>query len=93
MAEDHYELIRDRYERKALLLTSGRALDEWTEALGNSLLASATLDRLARHGHTLVIHGQSYRQRERRKEDLTDHTPTRELTVDGAALAPWSTPR
>jgi DNA replication protein DnaC len=65
MAEDLYELIRERYERKALLLTSNRALGEWPEAFANPLLASAALDRLTHHCHTLIIRGQSYRQRGR----------------------------
>lgn len=65
MAEDLYELIRERYERRALLLTSNRALAEWPEAFGNPLLASAALDRLTHHCHLLIIRGQSYRQRGR----------------------------
>jgi DNA replication protein DnaC len=69
MAEELYELIRDRYERKAVILTSNRALVEWPDAFGNPLLASAALDRLTHHCHTLVIRGDSYRQRGRRKED------------------------
>jgi hypothetical protein len=64
-AEDLYELIRERYERKPLVLTSNRALEEWPEAFGDGLLASAALDRLTHHCHTLVIRGQSYRQRAR----------------------------
>jgi DNA replication protein DnaC len=67
-AEDLYELIRERYERKSLILTSNRALAEWPAAFGDGLLASAALDRLTHHCHTLVIQGQSYRQRGRRKE-------------------------
>jgi DNA replication protein DnaC len=65
MAEDLYELIRTRYERKAMILTSNRALLEWPDAFGNPLLASAALDRLTHHCHTLVIRGDSYRQRGR----------------------------
>lgn len=64
--EDLYDLIRERYERKALVLTSNRAFEEWPEAFGNGLLASAALDRLTHHCQTLVIRGQSYRQRGRR---------------------------
>lgn len=63
--EDLYDLIRERYERKALVLTSNRAFEEWPEAFGNGLLASAALDRLTHHCQTLVIRGQSYRQRGR----------------------------
>jgi DNA replication protein DnaC len=35
MAEDLYELIRERYERKAVILTSNHALAEWPDAFGN----------------------------------------------------------
>ncbi len=77
-AEDLYEIIRERYERKATIITSNRAFGEWGEAFGDGLLASAALDRLTHHCHTLVIRGQSYRQRGRRKEvnlddDLTEN--------------------
>jgi DNA replication protein DnaC len=71
--QDLYEIIRDRYERGSLIITSNRAFEEWPEVFGNDLLASAALDRLTHHCHTLVIRGQSYRQRSRRKE-LTGDT-------------------
>ena len=35
-AQDLYEIIRDRYERKSIILTSNRAPEEWAEAFGNS---------------------------------------------------------
>ena len=69
-AQDLYEIISERYERRSLILTSNRALSEWAEAFNNDLLASAALDRLTHHAHTLVIQGESYRQRSRRKEVL-----------------------
>jgi DNA replication protein DnaC len=67
-AQDLYEIIRERYEHGSLIMTSNRAFEEWAEVFGNDLLASAALDRLTHHCHTLVIRGQSYRQRSRRKE-------------------------
>jgi DNA replication protein DnaC len=67
--EDLYELIRERYKRKAIAITSNRAFEEWPEVFGDGLVASAALDRLTHHCHTLVIRGQSYRQRGRRKEE------------------------
>jgi DNA replication protein DnaC len=66
--QDLYEIIRDRYERGSLIISSNRAFEEWTEVFGNDLLASAALDRLTHHCHTLIIRGHSYRQRSRRKE-------------------------
>jgi len=71
-AQDLYDLMRDRYERGSLIITSNRAFEEWPEVFGNDLLASAALDRLTHHCHTLVIRGQSYRQRSRRKEVINE---------------------
>jgi DNA replication protein DnaC len=51
-----------------LIITSNRAFEEWAEVFPSDLLASAALDRLTHHAHTLIIRGESYRQRNRRKE-------------------------
>jgi DNA replication protein DnaC len=67
-SQDLYEIISERYERGSLMITSNRAFEEWAEVFGNELLASAALDRLTHHAHTLIIRGDSYRQRDRRKE-------------------------
>jgi len=67
-AQDLYEIIAERYERGSLIVTSNRAFTEWGSIFGNDLLASAALDRLTHHSHTIVIRGESYRQRHRRKE-------------------------
>jgi DNA replication protein DnaC len=74
-SEDLYEIIQERYERRSLVLTSNRALHEWPEMFSDSLLASAALDRLTHHSQTVVIEGQSYRQRARRKEGATVDPP------------------
>jgi DNA replication protein DnaC len=67
-AQDLYEIISERYERSSTVITSNRAFEEWAEVFDNDLLASAALDRLTHHTHTLIIRGDSYRQRNRRKE-------------------------
>ena len=67
-AQDLYEIITERYERGSLIITSNRAFEEWAEVFPSDLLASAALDRLTHHAHTLIIRGDSYRQRNRRKE-------------------------
>jgi DNA replication protein DnaC len=66
--QDLYELITERYERGSLIITSNRAFPEWAEVFNNDLLASAALDRLTHHAHTLIIRGESFRQRHRKKE-------------------------
>jgi len=65
--EDLYEIIRERYERRSILLTSNRAPEEWGEVFGSPLLASAALDRLTHHAHVIMITGSSYRQKKSMK--------------------------
>lgn len=70
-ANDLYEIIQERYERKSTIITSNRSLREWEEVFGNELMASAALDRLTHHIHFIDLKDESsYRQRER-KEDLS----------------------
>ena len=59
--EDLYEIIRQRYERGAMVLTSNRALSEWYALFNDELLASAAMDRLLHHAHVVEIEGASYR--------------------------------
>ena len=65
--EDFYEVINERYEHGALIVTSNRAFTEWPELFQSPLLASATLDRLAHHAHQIVITGDSFRANGRRR--------------------------
>lgn len=58
---DLYEIIRSRYERGAMVITSNRDTAEWYPLFGDSLLASAAMDRLLHHAHVLDIDGESYR--------------------------------
>jgi len=64
---DLYEIIRQRYERGALIITSNRALEEWPPLFHDPLLAGAALDRLLHHAEILVLDGHSYRNRARRR--------------------------
>ena len=59
--EDLYEIIRQRHERGAMIITSNRVPEEWTPLFGDVLLASAAMDRLLHHHHKLAIVGPSYR--------------------------------
>ena len=60
-SSDLYEVIRGRYEQGSTIITSNRAIEEWTPLFGNPLAASAAIDRLLHHSHILVIEGDSYR--------------------------------
>lgn len=65
---DLYEVIRQRYERGSVILTSNRALPEWAPLFNDELLASAAMDRLLHHAHIIEITGNSYRNPPRRGE-------------------------
>jgi len=58
---DLYEIIRQRYERGAMIVTSNRALEEWYPLFPDDLMASAAMDRLLHHAHVVVMEGHSYR--------------------------------
>ena len=67
--EDLYDVINERYERGSIALTSNRAPSEWPELLGDPLLASAALDRLAHRAEILIITGSSFRAQGRQRLD------------------------
>lgn len=66
-AEDFYEVISQRCEKGATVITSNRSFEEWPEVFGDSLLASATIDRLSFRAHKIEIVGPSYRTDKSRK--------------------------
>jgi DNA replication protein DnaC len=60
-AELLFEVLSQRYERSATLVTSNLPFNEWTEVLGSERLTGALLDRLTHHVHILEMNGPSYR--------------------------------
>lgn len=59
--EDLYEIIRQRYEKGATMITSNRAVEEWYPLFADALLASAAMDRLLHHAHVVEMRGDSFR--------------------------------
>lgn len=59
--DDFHELVSERYERAATIVTSNLAFEEWGSAFSNRLLAAATLDRLRHAAYCVVLDGDSYR--------------------------------
>jgi DNA replication protein DnaC len=65
-----FQLVSRRYERGSLLITTNQAVTQWGGVFGDEVLAAAILDRLLHHSHTLVIQGESYRLKQKRKAGL-----------------------
>ena len=62
-----FNLIADRYERRATVVTTNLAFAEWvTVFAGDEKLTTALLDRLAHHATVITTKGKSYRMRKRR---------------------------
>ena len=61
-----YELISDRYEKSATIVTSNKSLKEWGKVLHDVSLASAIVDRVMHHGEVYYLTGESYRLRGKR---------------------------
>ncbi len=60
---DLLEILDDRYDRKATLVTSQLPVDEWRAYLNEPTLADAILDRLVHNAYRLNLKGESMRKR------------------------------
>lgn len=72
---DLYEIIRRRYEKGAMIVTSNRDIQEWHPMFGDALLASAAIDRLLHHAHVIDIEGESYRNPKNGKRSRAQKAP------------------
>ena len=60
-----FQVISQRYEQGAIVITSNRAFKNWPEIFNNdSTLTSAILDRLLHHAETVLIEGKSFRMKD-----------------------------
>ncbi len=60
-----FQVISQRYERGAIVLTTNKPFKQWPSIFNNdSTLASAVLDRLLHHAETIVLEGSSYRMKD-----------------------------
>jgi DNA replication protein DnaC len=62
--------VARRYERGSILITTNQNVSQWGTIFGDDVLAAAILDRLLHHSHTLVIQGESYRLRQKKRAGL-----------------------
>ena len=57
------------YEQVALIVTTNLRFADWTQVFGDERLTAALLDRLTHRAHILEFVGESYRFRQRLKQD------------------------
>ena len=60
---DLLELLEDRHDRRATVVTSQLPVEHWHEALGDPTLADAILDRLVHNAYKIILKGDSMRKR------------------------------
>lgn len=60
-AADLLEVIEDRHQRRATIVTSQLPIKQWHEALGEPTIADAILDRLLSNSHRFELSGESLR--------------------------------
>jgi DNA replication protein DnaC len=60
---DLLEVVDDRHERAATLITSQLPVDRWHDTIGDPTLADAILDRLVHNAHRIALTGESLRRR------------------------------
>jgi DNA replication protein DnaC len=65
-----FQLVARRYERASTLITTNQVVTQWGAVFGDEVLAAAILDRLLHHSHTMVIQGESFRLKQKRKAGL-----------------------
>jgi DNA replication protein DnaC len=63
-----FQLISRRYEKNTTILTSNKSFTQWGEIFGDSIIASAVLDRLLHHCTVIAVNGNSYRLKERQQQ-------------------------
>lgn len=67
-----YQIVADRYERHATIITSNKSLTEWGGIVQDPSLAAAIIDRLLHHGRVYYLKGPSWRVKGRTPEGIID---------------------
>jgi DNA replication protein DnaC len=62
-AEWLYAIVDARYALRSIILTSNRALSDWTGIFPDKVMANALMDRLAHNAQQIVINGESFRKK------------------------------
>jgi len=59
---DLLEIVEDRYDTGAMIITSQLPVDKWYDIIGNPTLADAILDRIVHNAYRIELFGDSLRK-------------------------------
>lgn len=75
-AELIFQLISKRYETGSMIMSSNKNFSNWGEILGDSVMATAILDRLLHHCTVINIRGgETYRLKDRKRAGIMTVPP------------------
>lgn len=58
-----FQVFADAYEAQSAVITTDLEFSRWDSVFGDDRMASAAIDRIARHGRLARFRGESYRVR------------------------------
>jgi DNA replication protein DnaC len=68
-AQSLFQFCSDLHERVSMIVTSNLRFGDWVSIFGDKTMTSALLDRLTGRGHILEFIGESYRFRQRLRQE------------------------
>jgi len=65
-----FEIISQRYQHKAICITTNKTFSEWNEIFPNASCVVSMIDRLVHHAEIIDIDADSYRLKEAKEQAL-----------------------
>ncbi len=72
-----FEIISQRYEKRATIVTTNRPFAEWGEVFPNAACVTSLIDRLVHHCDIINIEGESWRMKQSRERAQRRATTTK----------------
>lgn len=83
-----FEIISQRYEKRATIVTTNRPFAQWGEVFPNAACVTSLIDRLVHHGDIINIEGESWRMKEsKERAQRRTAAPTRKKASARTAAA------